>query len=326
MREELLKMLKETENYISGQELCERLSVSRTAVWKAVNSLKEVGYEIEAVTNKGYRLISSPDVLLSDEIKSLLDTEWFGKEIIYMEEVDSTNNEIKRQADKEIVHGMLVISDSQTAGRGRRGRNWNSPPGTGIWMSHLLKPDLEPSKASMITLVAALACAKAIRDNTGLEALIKWPNDIVVNGHKVVGILTELSAETDYINYVVVGIGINANMTEFPEEIKATATSLRMESGHAVHRSAIVATYGKYFEYYYDKFISASNLSGLREEYEELLVNKGRAVLILGSGGEEKGIATGINDMGELLVEGEDGQVKNIYAGEVSVRGIYGYV
>lgn len=326
MRERILAMLKESKDFVSGQELCEKFSVSRTAVWKAINALKEAGYEVEAVRNKGYRLIASPDVLLSDEIKSLLETKWFGRKILYFDSIDSTNNEIKRQAEKELIPGMLAIAEEQTAGRGRRERKWVSPPGTGIWMSFPVKPDLPPYKASMITLVTALAVARAVEDETGLAAGIKWPNDIVVNGRKITGILTEMSAEMTSIHYVVIGIGINANTEEFPEEIKETAASLFIESGKKVKRSRIVATFGKYFEKFYDMFCKAGNLSTIKPEYEERLVNKDKEVYIIDKDEKIRRTAVGIGDEGELIVKDDNGNEEKIIAGEVSVRGIYGYV
>lgn len=326
MRERILAVLKESNDFVSGQELCEKFSVSRTAVWKAINALKEAGYEVEAVRNKGYRLVSSPDVLLSDEIKSLLETKWFGRKILYFDSIDSTNNEIKRQAEKELIPGMLAIAEEQTAGRGRRDRKWTSPPGTGIWMSFPVKPDLPPYKASMITLVAALAVARAIEDETGLKAGIKWPNDIVVNGHKITGILTEMSAEMTSIHYVVIGIGINVNMTEFPDDIKETASSLYIESGSKVKRSCLVAAFGKYFEKYYELFLESGNLSPIKDEYEERLVNKDREVYIIEKDNKIIRTAIGIDDEGQLVVKDDAGRIEKIFAGEVSVRGIYGYV
>lgn len=326
MKDEILSVLKENKDYVSGEELCRRFGVSRTAVWKAVNGLKEKGYVIESVRNRGYRLLESPDVLLGEEIKSILDTEWIAHDILYFDSIDSTNNEIKRQAEAGAGEGLLVISERQTAGRGRRGRTWESPAGSGIWMSFLLKPEISPEKAPMITIIAAMACAKVINSVTGLRAGIKWPNDIVVNGRKLTGILTEMSAEPECVNYVVVGIGINANMTVFPEDICATATSLAIESGHKVSRSALVAGFFKCFEQYYGIFIKSGNLSGLRAEYEAELVNMNNQVAIISPEGELRRKAVGINDDGELLVQDDEGNVTPVRSGEVSVRGIYGYV
>ena len=326
MREQVLAMLKESDDFVSGQELCGKLSVSRTAIWKAINSLKEAGYVIEAVRNRGYRLVSCPDVLLSDEIQSRLETKWFGRKISYFDVIDSTNSEIKRQAEKEFIPGMLAIAEKQTLGRGRKERHWESPAKTGIWMSFAVKPDLPPYKASMITLVTALAVAKAIKDVTGLNTEIKWPNDIVIGSRKVVGILTEMSAEMTTINYVVIGIGINVNMESFPAEPEDKATSLYIAGGRKVRRSSIVAKFGKYFEKYYEIFCRDGNLSGIKEEYEELLVNRNKEVYIIEGDSRIKRVAIGIDTDGELLVKDDNGNIEKIMAGEVSIRGIYGYV
>lgn len=326
MKDKILQMLREADDFISGQEICSRLSVSRTAVWKAIKQLRDEGYSIDAVNNRGYRLGSAPDVISAQELLSLLHTEWFGKEILYFDSIDSTNNELKRQAEKNVKHGLLAVAEEQTAGRGRRGHAWVSPPGTGIWFSFLLKPDITPDKASMLTLVAAMAVSKAITEVTGLEAQIKWPNDIVVNKKKVCGMLTELSAELSCVNYVVIGIGINANMKEFPDEIKATASSLYIESGKPVKRACVIEAVGRYFEKYYDLFIKAGDLSTIMDDYNAMLANAGKQVRIIGSDKEDVYTAIGINPQGELVVKDDAGTVSEIRSGEVSVRGLYGYV
>lgn len=325
MKEKVLSMLKESGGYVSGQELCERLGVSRTAVWKAVNALKESGYEIESVRNRGYKLKDSPDVLLAEELHSLLKTEWFGRDILYFETVDSTNNEIKRQAEHGGREGLLAIAESQSAGRGRHGRMWQSPAGSGIWMSFLLRPDIMPEQAAGITLVAAMGVTAAVREELGLPAQIKWPNDIVVNGRKLTGILVELSTDMECINYVAVGIGINVNNDSFPDEIRDKATSLFAECRHKVSRSRIVASFGKHFERCYKIFMEDKDMRRLRVEYESALVNRNSEVIIIDADAEKRRKALGISDSGELIVEDADGNTENIRAGEVSVRGVYGY-
>lgn len=326
MKARVLRLLRGREGYLSGQEICEKLSVSRTAVWKAVGQLKGEGYEIEAVQNKGYRLLGVPDLVTKEEIASRLDTKWAGHPTIFLEKTDSTNNEAKRLAEAGAAHGTLVVAEFQEAGKGRRGRNWSSQSGTGIWMTILLKPKFLPSQAAMLTLVAAMAVADGIQNVTGLNAGIKWPNDIVLAGKKVCGILTEMSAEQpDYINHVVVGIGINANVREFPEELREKATSLYLEQGKSVSRAAVIAAVWKNFERYYDRFLKTEDLSLLREEYETRLINKNKEVCVLDPQGSWKGIAKGIDEKGGLLVE-EDKQMRTVDSGEVSVRGIYGYV
>lgn len=326
MKEEILRLLRSADGYISGQELCNRFGVSRTAVWKAINQLKEAGYEIEAQQNKGYRLMAAPDLMTEAEIKSLMHTEWVAKEVLYFDTIDSTNTKAQELAEKGYPSGTLVVADKQESGKGRRGRSWVSPSGTGIFMTLMIKPDINPNNASMLTLVAALAVAKAITSVTGEVALIKWPNDIVVNGKKVCGILTEMNAQFDYINNIVVGIGINVHNESFPEEISQMASSLMIEAGgKRFHRAQIIAETMSYFEQYYDTFLKTQDLSALVREYDELLVNRNKSVRVLDPKEPFDGKAMGITPKGELIVETWESR-KLVSSGEVSVRGIYGYV
>ena len=326
MKEEILRLLRSADGYISGQELCNRFGVSRTAVWKAINQLKEAGYEIEAQQNKGYRLMAAPDLMTEAEIKSLMHTEWVAKEVLYFDTIDSTNTKAQELAEKGYQSGTLVVADKQESGKGRRGRSWVSPSGTGIFMTLMIKPNINPNNASMLTLVAALAVAKAITSVTGEEALIKWPNDIVVNGKKVCGILTEMNAQFDYINHIVVGIGINVHNESFPEEISQMASSLMIEAGgKRFHRAQIIAETMLYFEQYYDTFLKTQDLSALVREYDELLVNRNKSVRVLDPKEPFDGKAMGITPKGELIVDTWESR-KLVSSGEVSVRGIYGYV
>lgn len=326
MKEEILRLLRSADGYISGQELCNRFGVSRTAVWKAINQLKEAGYEIEAQQNKGYRLMAAPDLMTEAEIKSLMHTDWVAKEVLYFDTIDSTNTKAQELAEKGYQSGTLVVADKQESGKGRRGRSWVSPSGTGIFMTLMIKPDINPNNASMLTLVAALAVAKAITSVTGEEALIKWPNDIVVNGKKVCGILTEMNAQFDYINHIVVGIGINVHNESFPEEISQMASSLMIEAGgKRFHRAQIIAETMAYFEQYYDTFLKTQDLSALVREYDKLLVNRNKSVRVLDPKEPFDGKAMGITSKGELIVDTWESR-KLVSSGEVSVRGIYGYV
>lgn len=326
MKAEILKMLRASDTYLSGQQLCEQFQVSRTAVWKVIDQLKKEGYEIEAVPRKGYRLVESPDLLSKAELESLASARWAGKKVVYFEETDSTNIRARAGGEALEPHGTLFVAESQSAGRGRRGRSWESPKGESIYMSILLRPELMPVKAPMLTLVMALAVAKVLRKETGTDARIKWPNDIVIHGKKVCGILTEMSTEIDYINYVVIGVGINVNQAAFSEEFKERATSLKLEGGKQCGRSALIAKIMEQFERDYEVFGKSGNLKELREAYNELLVNRDCQVKIMEPGNQYEAYAYGINDAGELVVTTENGDVKNIFAGEVSVRGIYGYI
>lgn len=323
---QVLQILRTAADYVSGQQICERLEISRTAVWKVINQLKEEGYEIEAVQNRGYLLAAAPDVVSASELESRMRTRVMGRRLLYLEEVDSTNLEAKRQAEQGAPEGLLVVAGKQEQGRGRRGRGWESPAGTNIFMTLLLRPSFAPGQASMLTLVMALAVARAIGDVSGLPVGIKWPNDIVVNKKKVVGILTELAMETDYIQYLVCGVGINVNQESFPEAIQNTATSLFLEGGRKLNRADLIESAMEYFETYYGIFCRSKDLEGLAGEYNELLVNVNARVRVLDPKGEYEGVSQGINRLGELLVERDDGTRENVFAGEVSVRGIYGYV
>ncbi|MCI9535119.1 MAG: biotin--[acetyl-CoA-carboxylase] ligase [Lachnospiraceae bacterium] len=325
MKTEIIKLLKAAPDYVSGQELCETFGVSRTAVWKVIRQLQEDGYEIEAKRNRGYRLGDSGDVFTGAELRSLLNTRWVGHNLVFLEQVDSTNEEAKRQAEKGAPDGTLVAAAEQSAGKGRRGRTWISEKGTGVWMSLLLRPDFPPECASMLTLVAAMAVEKGISRVTGVDGQIKWPNDVVIEGKKVCGILTEMSTEMECIHYVVVGIGINVGTEEFPEEIRDLATSLYLSTQKKVKRAVLAAAVAEAWEFYYEQFLKSGDLRFLMEEYNERLVNRGREVKVLALDGGYMGISQGINEKGELLVE-TGGMVRTVISGEVSVRGIYGYV
>ena len=326
MKTEILKLLRKANGYVSGQQICEQLDVSRTAVWKVIRQLKEEGYQIEAVRNRGYRIVEVPDVLTGEELKSLMQTQWAGRNIVCYPETDSTNLRIRELGDAGAPHGTLAVADMQTAGRGRRGRTLESPPGSSIYMSILLRPDIIPGAAPMLTLVMACSVAEGISDCENVDVRIKWPNDVIAGGKKLVGILTEMSTQIDYINHVTIGVGINVNMTEFPENIRDTATSLRLETGHKVRRAPLIAAIMKRFEENYAVFLKTQDMSGLMEKYSGMLINLDRDVLVLGAEDSYKAHALGIDRQGELIVRREDGMEEKIYAGEVSVRGVYGYV
>ena len=326
MKTEILKMLRETEGYVSGQELCNKFGVSRTAIWKVINQLKEQGYVIDSVQNKGYHITEAPDVMTEEELQSCRKTKWAGQEIAYFDEIDSTNIKAKELAEQGYPNGTLVVADQQVSGRGRRGRSWESPSGTGIFMTLMLKPEINPNNASMLTLVAALAVAKAIKEVTGLDAQIKWPNDIVINGKKICGILTEMSAQFDYINHIVIGIGINVHNEVFSDEIAHMASSLLLESqGKKFRRAEIIEKILEHFEEYYEIYLETEDLTALTGEYNKILVNMNKSVRVLDPKDEFEGKAMGITAKGELIVDTWESR-KLVSSGEVSVRGIYGYV
>ncbi len=324
MKEKILACLLECEDFISGQELGEKFQVSRTAIWKAIRQLKDEGYEVQAVQNKGYRLLSSPDKMSAAGIRKYLREDSPCKNVVYFDEIDSTNNEAKR-ASAQYPDGTLFVADCQVSGRGRRGRDFQSPSGTGIFMTMLLKPAIDPAVASRLTLIAALAVQKGIEKVTGEPCGIKWPNDVILSGKKVCGILTEMSVQDGEIEYVVVGIGINVLNTEFPPEIQDVATSLWLEGRKVTERNQIIAEVWNAFFDYYEKFLQTEDLSGMMSEYNALLINNNEKVRVLDETNPFVGTAKGINQKGELLVDtGEE--IVVVRSGEVSVRGVYGYV
>lgn len=256
------------------------------------------------------------------------ETKWVAKTGYHYEVLDSTNKKAKELAEAGCPHGTLVTADAQEAGVGRRGRSWSSEQGQGIYMSLVLRPNLPTNKASMLTLVSAMAVSKAIYEmikDCGVYPFIKWPNDIVLRGKKVCGILTEMSTKKGEIDYVVVGIGVNVHNREFLPEISQMATSIEMEIGHGVARERIVELIWMQFEKYYDIFMETYDMSLLQEEYQQMSANKGRRVTVLDPAGEFEGTARGITTNGELIVDTTEGQ-RLVSSGEVSVRGIYGYV
>ena len=266
------------------------------------------------------------DIFDGESIQKSLLTSTMGCEICFYESIDSTNILAGQMAKNGAAHGTLVVADRQTAGRGRRGRVWESPAGRNLYFTLILRPNLVPDKASMLTLVMAQAVKHAVSRHVEAACGIKWPNDLVMNSKKICGILTEMYVDAGSIGYVLIGVGVNVGIQEFPEELLDKATSIEAESEKKPDRKLLLAEILKAFEEEYEIFLEKQDLSGLREKYNACLVNCGREVRVLDPKGDYSGVALGINDTGELLVELPDKSLKTIYAGEVSVRGVYGYV
>lgn len=322
MKDDILQVLKDAGDFVSGQELSRRLGVSRNAVWKHIRALREEGYAIDSVTNRGYRLKNIPDILNEAEIKDGLKTFKLGCSILSLDTVDSTNEEIKRQARKGAEHGLVCVAETQSAGKGRLGRKWSSTPGAGIFMSVLLRPDIPPLEVSGITLAAGLAVCKAVQKTTGCDAKIKWPNDVVIGRKKICGILTEMSAESDRVEFVVVGIGVNVNTDAFPEEISHKATSLKIETGKQIDRRALLREILLQLEIYTDEFL-LNTCGSITGEYKENCVTIGREVSVARGGEQMTGMAVDITLGGSLVVKRQDGTLTEIGSGEVAVQGIY---
>ena len=260
--------------------------------------------------------------LKADRIRKMLQTDRWT--IHYMESVDSTNNWARREAEKGAPEGSVYLADTQTAGKGSRGRSWGSPEGTSISMSLILRPQIELSRISMLTLVMGLGAAEGIREMAGMEIGIKWPNDVVCRGRKLCGILTEMGPDG---HYVIPGIGINVNMDHFPQDLTEKATSVLLETGRRGDRDRIAAGVLVAFGKYYDRFLETGDLTGLMKRYQTILANRGKKVRVLNQTDPYNGTALGIDRYGELLVKRDDtGKTEKVFAGEVSVRGIYGYV
>ena len=273
---------------------------------------------------ESYEEIVTGSIYNETTIADQIHTKWAGKTVHFARETDSTNLWIKRLAKEGAPEGTLALAEFQSAGRGRLGRSWEVPEGTSVMMSILLRPKFEPQYAPTLTLVMGMAVAKAVK-NLGFDVSIKWPNDVVVSHKKICGILTEMGVRDGKIDYAVIGVGINVNIREFPEEMADKATSLYLESGRKFDRSQIPGLVMEAFEEYYEKFAATCDLSGLKEEYESILANYNQPVRVLAKEPYE-GVARGITDGGELLVEKTDGTIVAVSAGEVSVRGLYSYV
>ncbi len=321
MNSDILEMLIGAEDYVSGEELSRKLGVSRTAVWKKINALRKEGYVIESATKKGYKLKIMPDLLNKKTISSNLDTNFIGKEIDVMRSVDSTNEEIKRRASAGAESGLIVAADEQTSGKGRLGRVWESDSG-GIYFTILIRPELSPNEISAITLAAGYAVCLAIREYTELDAKIKWPNDIIIGSKKICGILTEMAAQTDRVDYVAIGIGINVNHESFPGKISGKASSLYLELGKKLDRNDFFRCVIKKLDKVLSDFLVSFSSEDLNE-FRRLCATIGRNVSVKRNGILLEGKATDLTPGGELVITDNSGKEYIINSGEVTVQGIY---
>ena len=318
MKEEILRVLHRG-RYVSGTELARQLKVSKVAIWKHIQTLKSDGYSIESKTRKGYHLIAAPDLLLPYEVKQGLKTKFVGREISYYREVDSTQELAKKLATKGSKEGTLVIAETQTAGKGRRNRNWLSPEG-GIYLSIILRPEVSPSRAQIMALLAGLAAANTIRKLYDLKAELKWPNDILVNDRKVGGVLIEIAAEPDLINWLVVGIGLNANTksASLPRELRTTAVSLEEEYGRKIPRVELVRKLLEEVEQLYLVFKKQGS-APILEGWKSMTNTLGVQVRVT-NGEVIEGKAMDVDHDGALIVKLADGNVRRVVAGDVSLR------
>jgi len=319
IRREVLRLFHERpEDFISGAEISQRLGVSRTAVWKHIRQLRDAGYAIEAVTSRGYRLQTAPDLLMAADIQAGLETERVGRSMHCFPSTDSTNLRALEMAEQGCVDGTVLIAEEQTGGKGRLGRRWESPRGVNLYASLVLKPPIAPLAAPQLTFVAALAIVEAIVESTGLAAHAKWPNDVLINGRKVAGILSEMRAESDQVHYVILGVGVNLNMTaeQFPDELRYPATSLLLEAGRPVVRSDFVRCFLKRFERYYLDFL-AEGFDAVRPAWDACCAMVGQRVRVEQQPHTLTGVVVGLDGDGSLLIRDDLGKLQSIYAGDV---------
>jgi BirA family transcriptional regulator, biotin operon repressor / biotin---[acetyl-CoA-carboxylase] ligase len=308
---------------VSGAELSQRLQVSRAAVWARIDDLRSLGYDIEASPHRGYRLLSAPDVLHADDLISRLgQTKIIGRDIRVFQETTSTNDVMDKLARDGVKEGVVVFAETQAFGRGRLGRKWISPARQGLWFSVLLRPDLRPQETTRLTVASATAVRRAIQSQTGLEPQIKWPNDILLRGKKVAGILTEMSGELDHVKYVILGIGVNVNLSpgDFPADLRRMATSLKAELGRPVSRPELAAAILRELDDDYAR-LAAGQFAAVADEWEEHGATIGQAVEIRMGERHVRGRAEALGEDGELLLRTEHGRLERIIGGDVTTEG-----
>ena len=317
MRESILRILQQ-EGHISGETLGHRLGISRTAVWKHVNTLRRMGYEISSSPRSGYFFIRSPDLLLPDEINCGLSTSFMGRHILYSTEVTSTQDVAEQAARRGDREGTVAIAERQTRGRGRKGRQWVSPVNDGIYLSAVLRPPLPPERALQIPLIAGVAAARAIKAKTQVVPALKWPNDIMLNGKKAGGILTEMSSDIDEVHHVILGIGLNVNVlkSHLPAPLQKTATSLIDVCGRRISRVKLVQCFLAELESIYREFLTFG-FGSIREEWLSFSNTIGSEVRVVSGSDTIEGMALDIDKDGFLLVKEPGGHVAKIVSGDV---------
>lgn len=319
VRQALLDAFKNANGkFISGEKLAQNIGCSRTAIWKHIEDLKKDGFHVEAVRKKGYRLLEQSNKLSENEIYLGLETEEIGRSVYFFESVTSTQKVAKEYAMNGAKHGTLIVADEQTEGRGRMVRKWYSPKGTGIWASFILRPDIQIQHAPQLTLLSAVAVVQAIKKVTHITPEIKWPNDILISGRKVCGILTELQAEEDRIQSVILGIGINVNQdkNDFSAEIIKKATSLKIQLGKTVNRSSLIQSLCYYIEQLLHLYIS-EGFTPIKSLWETYAVSIGKRISARTVKGTFDGVALGINNEGVLLLKQDNGDIVEIISADI---------
>ena len=325
MKDKIIERLYLEKGFVSGEVMSNEYGLSRTAIWKYINALREDGYEIESRTKKGYMLVSVPDNIDFKRMKKDLKTSIIGKEIFYYDSIESTNTKAKEIA-MQINEGALVIADEQTAGKGRLGRKWFSPKNKGVYMSVILKPKIDPVNVARLTLLGAAAINLALLD-IGIKSEIKWPNDIVINGKKVAGVLTEMNSELGTINYIVLGMGINVNvnLVQIPKELREKVTSLKIIKGEEVDRRELFIRLVTRMDEFYKEFLQTGEIERAIQICIDNSAVIGKEIVVYKGKDKRQGRAIDINKKGELLVEFETG-LESLFSGEISIRGEQGYI
>ncbi|MBI3881726.1 MAG: biotin--[acetyl-CoA-carboxylase] ligase [Verrucomicrobia bacterium] len=307
---------------VSGADLAQRLDISRAAVWARIEELRTLGYDIEASPHRGYRLLDSPDLLHADDLLARLGrTEVIGRDIRVFHETTSTNDVAEKLARDGVKEGVVVFAETQTKGRGRMGRKWISPAGKGLWFSVLLRPALRPTAVTQLTIMAATAVARGLRSATGLSVEIKWPNDLLVGGRKLVGVLTELNAEVDKVKYVILGIGVDVNLdaSALPADLRRIATSVKIETGRSWNRADVAAAILRELDADYRR-VCRGRFAALADEWESRCATLGQNVTIDIGGRKVRGRAEALDDDGALLVRTQHGRLERIIGGDVSIE------
>jgi BirA family biotin operon repressor/biotin-[acetyl-CoA-carboxylase] ligase len=308
-------------NPVSGEELARRLGVSRAAVWAHIRELRALGYDIQASPHLGYRLLGAPDLLHGDDLLARLGPRHvLGRDIRVFRETTSTSDVVEKLARDGVAEGVVVFAETQTAGRGRLGRTWVSPAGKGLWFSVLLRPALRPPEATRLTIAAAVAVARAVRAQTGLVPEVKWPNDLLLRGRKFGGLLTELSGEQDRIRHIVLGVGLDVNLTaaDLPCDLRRLATSLRLELGRPVPRAELAVAVLRELDAAYAQ-VTGAGFSPLAEEWESLCTTLGRTIEVALGPRRVRGRAEALDADGALLLRTEHGHLERITGGDVTV-------
>lgn len=320
-RDRILELFRQSSRpFVSGEEICRDLGISRTAVWKQIRQLRDLGYEIEAVPSKGYSLCSTPDTLISAEVIADLGTRVVGSDVIFLPQTDSTNLQARLLAEQGAIDGTVVIADQQSSGKGRMGRYWVSPPGVNLYLSVILRPDIQLRHATQMTFLTAVAVAEAIEASGPFSPRLKWPNDVLLNGKKIAGLLNELNAETEQIHYMILGVGVNLNMamSQFPTDLRTPATSLLVEGDRNIPRLEFARNLLQRIDALYTRFL-VDGFAPVLAAWEERCDMLGRRVEVDYHHRQLIGVVKGLDEAGALLLALPDGGEERVLAGDVKI-------